>query len=245
MPSGMDYTREAQKIWDALRPMVTQEIKTQTQSVIRARKMMVTSAPNGTTVGVSEPYGTTINIPYSTALSGVIPGDSVWVIWFFNNASTMVAMLDAYGQPVPQYDLLNVSNVNLLAASNLIQTALDETGNLVNAGAAPVTGSFAGICTTSEMVPVEGGQPYRLTLYDNRIENVEGVCRIAQYNINRTYISNALNNMNWKQANAQTINLSPNAAYVRISVIGYPKYRWKFEKGNTTTDWEISPKDVL
>jgi len=245
MPSGMDYTREAQKIWDALRPMVDQEIKKHTQSVIRARKMMVITPPDGQTIGVQEPYGTTVNIPYSTALSGAVAGDSVWVVWFFNNASTMIAMLDAYAQPIPQYATLNVANENLLAVSNLIQTTLDATGMLADPSAPAVTGDYDGFCTTSEMIPVQGGSAYRLTLYDDRIENVDGTMRISQYTSGRTFISNALANVNWKEANAQTVLLSPRAAYVRISVIGYPLYRWKFEKGASTTDWQISPHDVL
>lgn len=46
----MDHTSEAQKIWRNLKPMIDEEIKKQTASCIRAKKMAVTSAPNGTTI---------------------------------------------------------------------------------------------------------------------------------------------------------------------------------------------------
>lgn len=89
----MDDTNEALKIWDALKPMVDREIKEKTASCIRSKKMTVTSAPNGTTIGVCEPFDTvTYRIPYSSAVSGAKVGDAVWVQWYFDNASTMIAM---------------------------------------------------------------------------------------------------------------------------------------------------------
>ena len=89
--AAADNTREAQKIWNALRQMVREEIKSETASCVRAKKMTVTVAPNGTTVGVAEPYGSTVQIPYSSAITLSV-GDTVWVWWYFGNASTMIAM---------------------------------------------------------------------------------------------------------------------------------------------------------
>ena len=94
----MDHTSEAQRIWRNLKPMIDEEIKKQTASCIRAKKMAVTSAPNGTTIGVAEPFGNSIQIPYSSSLSGVSTGDAVWVWWFYGNASTMIAMTTGEGQ---------------------------------------------------------------------------------------------------------------------------------------------------
>ena len=94
----MDHTTEAQKIWKALQPMVSAEIKKQTASCIRAKKMSVTVPPDGTTVGVAEPFGETIQIPYSSSLSTLAKGDTVWVWWYYNNASTMIAVTTGSGQ---------------------------------------------------------------------------------------------------------------------------------------------------
>jgi hypothetical protein len=98
MPQSTDYTREAQKIWKALRPMVDQRIADLSRSCVRARKMTVMTAPNGQTVGVGEPFGKTFNVPYSSALNLSV-GDSVWVYWYFGNASTMIVMAMGDGQP--------------------------------------------------------------------------------------------------------------------------------------------------
>lgn len=100
----MDDTNEALKIWDALKPMVDREIKERTASCIRSKKMTVISAPNGTTIGVCEPFDTvSYNIPYSSAVNGAQVGDAVWVQWYFDNASTMIAV--CYGDGLNDYNI--------------------------------------------------------------------------------------------------------------------------------------------
>lgn len=94
----MSATEEALKIWNALKPMVDRQIEAKTRSCVRAKKMLVTSAPSGSVIGVSEPYGEEILIPYLSTLSGVSVGDAVWVWYYFNNASTMIAMAMGNGQ---------------------------------------------------------------------------------------------------------------------------------------------------
>ena len=60
----MSGVNEALKIWDALKPMIDKEIEAKTRSCVRAKKMVVKTPPNGTTIGVIEPYETNaINIP--------------------------------------------------------------------------------------------------------------------------------------------------------------------------------------
>lgn len=103
----MDLTNEALKIWNALKPMIDKEIKTQTKSCVRCKKMKVITAPNGFTVGVAEPYGEVINVPYSTSISNVEVGDSVWVWWFYGNAATMIALAYGNGQIVDPYAIVN------------------------------------------------------------------------------------------------------------------------------------------
>ena len=103
----MDQTAEALKIWQALKPMIDSEIKQQTSSCVRSKKMKVTSPPNGVTIGVAEPYGETHNIPYSSALNNANVGESVWVWWFFGNASTMIALAYGDGQITNPYAVSN------------------------------------------------------------------------------------------------------------------------------------------
>lgn len=89
----MNNTKEALEIWSALKPMIVKTIDERTKSCIRSKKMRVITAPNGSTIGVREPFDTvTYNIPYSSSLTGAVVGDTVWVQWYYDNASTMIAM---------------------------------------------------------------------------------------------------------------------------------------------------------
>lgn len=78
--------------------LVQQEIKEQTKSCVRAKKMLVTEPPANNLLGVQEPFGATIHVPYNSALAGVQTGEAVWVWWFYGNASTMIAMTRGDGQ---------------------------------------------------------------------------------------------------------------------------------------------------
>ena len=116
----MSDTDEALKIWNALKPMVDRQIEAKTRSCVRAKKMTVTTAPDEDVIGVTEPYGEEIFIPYSSEISNAQAGDAVWVWYFCNNASTMIALSMGNGQlksgrePVPASvsDLLNDTSVS-------------------------------------------------------------------------------------------------------------------------------------
>lgn len=138
MPNDTDYTREAQKIWQALRPMVTAEIERVTGSAVRARKMTVTVAPSDGVVGVAAPFDQTVTIPYSGKLDLSV-GDSVWVYWYADNASTMIAMALGEGQlgdadiqevkqEMEEKDYIaDAANTNLKLGLQWTNTALDTT----------------------------------------------------------------------------------------------------------------------
>lgn len=239
-----DLTREAQKIWNALRVMVDQEIDQRTASCVRSRKMTVMSAPNGSTVGVAEPFGQTVNIPYSSALANVKVGDTVWVDWKFDNASTMVAMATGDGQIVPDYFDYNDANRNLLEARKFIQTSLSNQGDLVDPTADTVPMDYTGVGTSNYYIHVSPSTKYRLTLYDTRIEADSVSCVVAQYASNGTFISLAASGIGWRDPQGMTFVTNVNAAFLRLSLVGFPKYRWKLEQGEISTDWQPSPEDV-
>ena len=95
-------TDEALKIWNALKPMVDKLIEEKTHSCVRARKMTVTTLPDGSVIGVTDPYSDEIFVPYSSFLSNVQIGDAVWVWYFYGSASTMIALTTGNGQLSPQ-----------------------------------------------------------------------------------------------------------------------------------------------
>ena len=114
----MSDVNEALKIWDALKPMIDKEIEAKTRSCVRAKKMVVKTPPNGTTIGVIEPYETNaINIPYSSAVKDVEAGEAVWVQWFFGNASTMMAIAHGDGD-MPFATVLDVQEANEFRAGD-------------------------------------------------------------------------------------------------------------------------------
>lgn len=88
---------EASAIWSALEPKLRTMIKEMTDSCVRRKKMVVTKAPNGSTIGVQEAYGNTIFIPYLSTLSGVAVGQSVWVDYSYSLANA-VAVLRGSGK---------------------------------------------------------------------------------------------------------------------------------------------------
>lgn len=239
-----DLTREAQKIWNALRVMVDKEIDKRTASCVRSRKMTVMAAPNGSTIGVAEPFGETVYIPYSSTLANAKVGDSVWVDWKFNNASTMVAMATGEGQIVPDYMEINESNRNLLEARKFIQSGLTSEGDLETPTADTVPMDYAGIGSSNYYIHVKPSTNYRLTLFDTRIETESASCVVAQYASNGTFISLAASGIGWRDPQGMTFVTNVNAAFLRLSLVGFPKYRWKLEEGEVSTDWQPAPEDA-
>ena len=122
----MNETKEALQIWSALKPMITKTIDERTKSCVRSKKMVVVTAPNGSTIGVREPFDTvTFNIPYSSAVSSAIVGDTVWAQWYFDNASTMLAV--SFGDGSNSYSFpLSIQNGGT-GASN-VSSARDNLG---------------------------------------------------------------------------------------------------------------------
>ena len=90
-----DNTSEALDIMAQMKPYILDWINNATSNCVRSKKMNVTVAPDGTTIGVAEEYGNTIQIPYVSTLSGATVGTSVRVEWYYNSASTSIAV--SYG----------------------------------------------------------------------------------------------------------------------------------------------------
>ena len=81
----------AMAFWNAIKGKVKQSIKEETQNTLKCERFDVTTAPNGTKIGVKQPFGTNeIFIPYSQAVAGAVVGDTVLVIWH-NGMSTAKA----------------------------------------------------------------------------------------------------------------------------------------------------------
>lgn len=83
----MDAQAEAMAIWKYLEPMIEKKIQSATQSTVRRKRFTVVTAPNGSTIGVTDPAdasGTVMNIPYDSSLSSVTVGSTVLCEWTYS-----------------------------------------------------------------------------------------------------------------------------------------------------------------
>lgn len=66
----------------ALRPLVEKIVDERCRNVLRADRFDVTTAADGTKMGVRQPFGKReIFLPYTTAVASAAVGDAVLVLW--------------------------------------------------------------------------------------------------------------------------------------------------------------------
>lgn len=65
----------------ALEPLIRKIVDERTKNALRVERYEVSTAANGTVMGVRQPYGTEIFLPYSNSVEGAHEGDSVLVLW--------------------------------------------------------------------------------------------------------------------------------------------------------------------
>lgn len=90
--------REAEKLIHTIKTKCSQLISEKTQNCLRCERYDVTTAPNGTVIGVTQPYGTTeLKIPYTQEVANAKVGDTVMVFWW---GSLSTAKAWCYGNGV-------------------------------------------------------------------------------------------------------------------------------------------------
>ena len=83
--------KAAEEIWNALSGKIRELIREEMRSAMHCERWDVTTAPDGSVIGVTQPFGSTeIFIPYSQEVSTAAVGDTVLVVWW-NNMSTAKA----------------------------------------------------------------------------------------------------------------------------------------------------------
>lgn len=82
---------EAQSFWEAIKNKVLQICRAETKNTLRVERYTVTTAPNGTRIGVTLPYGTTeLMLPYSNEVANATVGDTVLVVWWGSMSNAKV-----------------------------------------------------------------------------------------------------------------------------------------------------------
>ena len=87
-----NLNKDALEIWNSLRPMIDKEIERRTRGMVQRRKAKVTTAPNGSVIGVTEAFGPEISIPYISSMSSAQVGDVVWVEFMYGATNSFVSM---------------------------------------------------------------------------------------------------------------------------------------------------------
>lgn len=97
---------EIKAFWAALSPKIRQMVKNMTQNCVRRERYDVVAAPNGETIGVRQPYGSEIFLPYAPTVAGAVAGDTVIVEWR-DSLSTGVAV--SFGDGIAKCGELKVT----------------------------------------------------------------------------------------------------------------------------------------
>ena len=154
---------EAQKFWDAINGKVKGTVANLTQNAFRCERYEVTTAPNGTKIGVTLPMGTNeLFLPYSKEVSNAAVGSSVLVVWwgsmsnakvyYFANGYMGASPLDA--RPVGSlYISLDSTEPGELFGGDWYQiedTFLLAAGSVYSAGD---TGGAATVTLTTDEIP--------------------------------------------------------------------------------------------
>lgn len=95
MLSGQDEVRAIQK---DLEPWIRRIIQDATRSCVRRKTVTVATAPNGSTMGVKEPYDDTVmDVPYVSTMSGAAVGDTVTIEWMYGLSNAWVVTREGGG----------------------------------------------------------------------------------------------------------------------------------------------------
>lgn len=101
---------EAKGFWDAIASRVKGLIHSETKNDLRIERYDVTTAPNGTTIGVTKPFGSTeLMLPYSQEVRDVKVGDPVLVGWWGSMSNAKVCY-HADGFDGATYNQINITS---------------------------------------------------------------------------------------------------------------------------------------
>lgn len=159
-----DLNRESLEIWNSLKPMVDEEIKSQIRGAVQRRKAKVTTAPSlaTNTIGVTEPFGSEIFVPFATNLISATVGDVVWVEFMYGATNAFVSMFASADEK--DWDVagdLSVSgnagisgDLSVSGSTSLQKTTvngvLDVTNRRTNAVSLSAPGWYRAICVNRD-----------------------------------------------------------------------------------------------
>ena len=167
---------EAIRFWDSISGKVRELIRSETNNAMRVERYDVTTAPNGTVMGVSKPLGThEIFLPYSSEVRNAKVNDPVLVAWWGSMSNAKVYYfangynggLAAY--PVGSYywSSVNVSPANIFGGKweRVNNVFLLAAGSSYSVGdGVTKDGGDATVTLTVNQIPAHSHNTYYQTL---------------------------------------------------------------------------------
>lgn len=87
----LSQQEEVRAIQKALEPWIRKIVRDATKNCVRRKTVTVATPPNGTTMGVKEPYDSAVmDVPYVAAMSGAAVGDTVTIEWLYGLSNAVV-----------------------------------------------------------------------------------------------------------------------------------------------------------
>lgn len=94
----MNQQDEVRAIQKALEPWIRKIVTEATRNCVRRKTVTVATAPNGSTMGVKEPYDNTVmDVPYVSTMSGAQVGDTVTIEWLYGLSNAWVVTREGDG----------------------------------------------------------------------------------------------------------------------------------------------------
>lgn len=134
---------EAQQFWDAIKGKVRQLIRSETENTYRCERYEVTTAPNGTKVGVTLPAGNNeIFLPYSAEVAGAAVGDPVMAVWWKSMSNAKVCW---YADGYRGTNILYFPSQTVSAATNaqIMRIPASGTNSAITANSVVLECNFA------------------------------------------------------------------------------------------------------
>lgn len=97
---------EVQEFWNSLMPKISKAIAEKTGNCVRRDRFDVSTAPNGEKIGVRQPYGSEIFLPYGPTVAGAAVGQSVIVEW---RGSLSTGIVTSYGDGIIKSGVLTAN----------------------------------------------------------------------------------------------------------------------------------------
>lgn len=86
----MNGQEEVRAIQKALEPWVRGLIEAATRNCVRRKTVTVATAPNGSTMGVQEPFDNAVmDVPYYATLNNAKVGDTVTIEWVYGMSNAV------------------------------------------------------------------------------------------------------------------------------------------------------------